>query len=363
LASGASFSTGYYDSRFGSNELSELRFSYRLPFFGGHGERIRTALADARFALQHEADRLELAALELKREVARRYHGVLLANDELRLAEQLAEIGEQRLAATRIRLEGDQASRLDLRQAQINGLRARHRLTKAAQQQTSAVADLKLVIGAALDETVRVDDDLTTDGGRSLADLPLDALVMHAERERLELAVARRGLARLEQQIESERRNFLPNVEVSLQYSLISEDDPLGGATSFDDGRFGIGLKMNTDFNRSERRSQRQRRLLELDHRRRELVRALDLVALEIRDGRATVLNRRAEVELAAQMTELAREERARGELLAEGGQLDQLALLGLDQDLSEARHQQRAAEIALIAADHDLRLAVGGSL
>ena len=46
--------------------------------------------------------------------------------------------------------------------------------------------------------------------------------------------------------------------------------------------------------------------------------------------------------------------------LLAEGGQLDSLSLFELEQRTHEARHQQRAAEIALVSADYELRLAVG---
>lgn len=361
MASGSSVGVGYYNSSFGDKHLSELRFSYRLPFFGNKGERIRNDLADASFSLQHEQNLTHLAEIELHQEISNRFFGVVLAKEQLRLARRLLELSQLRLEEARIRRAGEQASDLEVTRARISNIRASRQFDRMQGQLHEAQSTLRMAMGVAPDEHFVVDEAIQTPGQGGLADVPLPDLVEMAYERRLDFALSRHEMTRLERSINMERKSMFPNVEVSLQYSLVSEDDTFGGAHNFNDKRFGISVKMDTDFSRTGKSAEQRRKLLEYSRRRENFQRTLDLARMDIRRAQTAVKSARGEIELAQEMIALAQQEHQRGLILAHGGEMDRIDVFDLDRRVDEARYQHRAAQISLMNADYSLRLLVGG--
>lgn len=360
MASGSSVGVGYYNSSFSDRHLSELRFSYRLPFFGDKGKQIRNGLADANFSLQHEQNTTRLARIELQQEISTRFYGVVLAREQLRLARQVLNLSKQRLEETMIRREGEQASELDVTRTRINSFKAGQNLQRMQNRLIEARSMLRIAMGVASTDHFVVDDTIEPPDQDGLADMPLPDLVDMAFQRRLDFALSRHEMARLERSIEQERSSKFPNIDVSLQYSLVSEDDTFGGAHNFNDKRFGISVKMDTDFSRTTRSAEQRRRQLEYSRRKESFQRTLDMARVDIRRAQAEVKSARSEIELAQEIALLSEQEYQRGLILAQGGEMDSLDLYELDRRIDEAHYQRRAAQISLMNADYSLRLLVG---
>lgn len=361
FSSGANFGVGYYDSSFGGRSLSELRFNYTLPFFSSRGEEIQRSLDDASFALSQESARLRLTRLEVEREVLRNYYDVVLARTSLELARTGEAIAASGAEAIRIRRDGGQASALDVRRADMAAAEAGHRARQAGQALEAARDRLRLTIGAEPADAFVVDAAAPPGLDLNLLDLPVEALLERAAGQRLEVIEAGRALAAAERRMHTDRSRALPDIEVSLQYALVDETGLAG--RSLNDQRFGIGVRMNTDFRRQAEQRAETRQLLEVRERERAYAYVKQTVAMDVKRAHGQAADILSQLALARQALELADEELARARIMAERGAIDQLGLLGLEQQQNEARHQIRALEVAHSAALYDLQLAAGGRL
>lgn len=360
FASGANFGVGYYNNTFGDRSLSELRFNYTLPFFGSRGAEIRRSLDDADFKLNQEAARLRLTELEVRREVLKRYYDVALASTQVALAQSAASIAEKSSEALQIRFDGGQASRLQVRRAGMSAAQARHGLSRATQALRLAEDQLRVAIGAPLDEPMVVETSAPPDLDLQLVELSLGALIDRAKQERLEVIEAGRAVSEIRGLIRDERPSLLPNMEVSLQYALVNDEGYASG--SIEDQRFGIGIRMNTDFSREARNQTDVRRRLDLQERERTYIRVRQMVEMDVKRAHAQAEDYLQQLMLSREAASLAEDEYRRGQIMAENGALDLLELLQLEQQVNESRHQVRASEVAHAAALYDLQLAAGGS-
>lgn len=361
MSSGGSFGIGYYDNSFGGESLSELRLSYTLPFFGSEGEDLRRSIDDASFAAGQENARLRLTRLEVEREVLRRYYDVVLAGTNVELAASAEQIAGEGAEAIRIRRNGGQASDLQVRRADMAAAQARVRSRQAERALEVAKDQLRLSIGAAPDEAIAVDPAPPPGLDIGLVDSPVDELLAFAEQERLEVIEAGRALTAAERRMTSAESQWMPDVAVSLQYALIDETSPFG--QSFDDQRFGIGVRMSTGFRRRDAERSEARHYLDVRERERAYSFVKQNVAMDVKRAHAQVGDLLSQLDLARISLALAGEELERAEIMAERGAVDRLELLQFELARNEAEHQIRSLEIAHTAALYDLQLAAGGSL
>jgi outer membrane protein TolC len=361
FASGANFGIGYYDSTFGNRNLSELRFNYTLPFFSSRGEDIRRSLDDASFALSQESARTRITALEVERAVLRQYFDVVLADAELELAQRAAGIAAEGSEAIGIRVGGGQASALDVQRAEMASAQAAFRAVQAEQGLADAKDQLRVIIGAPLDEPFRIDAVSAPRLDPALIEMPVGQLLDRALLQRLDVIEAGRALATVERRINTEHDRRLPDVEVSLQYALVDETGYAG--QTLEDQRFGIGLRMNTDFKRQAGDREETRRLIELRERERQFAYVRQNVELDVKRARANVDNLAAQLQLSRRASALAEAEYQRAGIMTESGALGRFDLLQLQLQLNESEHRIRALEAAHQAALYDLQLATGGRL
>lgn len=360
FASGSNLGVGVYSSTFGSRSLTELAFSYRLPFFGSRGAEIRRSLDDADFSTSQEYTRLRLTELEVRREVLVRYYDVVLAIIQLDLADRAADISRRIAIATEIRLVNDQQSQLEMQRARIATERSEQGRTRARRALENAQDLLRVSIGAELDETLLIETSSPSSLDIDILEWPLEELLARASNERIEIIEAARAVSSVERLIREDKPGLLPNIEVSLQYSLIEDS---GFPHDYhDDQRLGLGIRMNSNFDLQNRDQTAMRRQIDLEQRKRAYDRTRQMVELDVKRAHAQAEDSAQQLRLARAAMDLTEMEYERAAIIVEAeGDLSQIDLLLLQQQHEEARHQVRASEVLYAAALQDLRLAAGG--
>ena len=360
--SGSRYAAGFYNSTYGQRSLSELRFSYTLPFFNrGKREANQLELDKAEMGVARRERLVAIAAEELASEVTAAYYKVLLTSQRAEMVRDQAAITAASLERAKIRMDAGELAMIKYEQAGLRLSRAQQTLLQAEFQEQLATDRLKLLLAMDIDERLNLTSKISAPDAFALLEIPVEALENKALIGRQELLGQREELSLARRRIRNLGDRNLPDFDIDLQYSLIGEGNRFDDSFAFDDQQWGIGLRMDTDFGARERRTRRSRMHLRVQSMQRSLDALEQKVRVEVR-GRHFDLARAAQTldiaERGYAITEKATEQ---SRILAERGQLSDMDVLESELELSESQYQVRAARAELALAMHELKLAIGG--
>ncbi|UCG74209.1 MAG: TolC family protein [Chromatiales bacterium] len=351
LESGQRWNVEFYNSEFGGDNLSELRFSYSLPIFDDPLDSGVLELRRAELDYEHRERLARVGSEELIAEVSRHYYQAVLARDGVKAAESEVRLTEALAHATRVRERNGRSSQLDVAAAELRVAQANQRWNSARAALVSADNRLKIMLGMGIDDPLVLDPDLPPvdefgELDRDPEEVEALALANRAELLRLgeEMDLARRKLS-------TEPESRMPGLDVTLQYSRVGRGEGFSDSIELDENRFGIGLSMDMDVD--GRRDITYRRIA-LFYKSKQ--RAYDRLAEDIRaDVRRALMHRQessSQLTLARSGEQLAEQRFRQADLLYRAGRSSTEGVLEREQALSEARKQERQARVDYLLSD-----------
>ena len=360
--SGSKYSAGYYNSTFGDRSLSELRFSYTLPFFKNPVDNKRLAIGQAEINLARSKRMIEIGSEELVNQVVSSYYRLAMGLRSEDLAENRLIISQNLLNAQEIRFDNGDLSELALAESNLEVSSARQRRELARFDRIRQENHLKLLLGMRIDDSLVIDPEVLIRVDDALFSLPLEELELQAITHRIELIAKNEELLMAGQRIKSTSGGIIPPMEVSLQYALVGEGDRFDESMQFDDQRFGIGLRMNTDFAMSDKRMKQRKLYLHYQSMQREFELLQDQIKMDVRNAFFNSKQSSSRLELAMKTLDFTRQKHQQAEILHDRGDLTDLELLQSNQRIADAEHQALASKVDYILAGQRLAMASGYS-
>jgi outer membrane protein TolC len=358
--SGSAFQAELYNSSFGFRSLSEFRLSYTLPFFHNPLDSAKLRIEDAEMSLARRQRLQEIGTQELIDRVINSYLELILLNNLEDLAASEYEISNNRYQAYLIRSQGGEVSDLDLAQVELRMTQARQRLGLASFNRRSTETGFKRLLGIGLTESVRIDTRIPEDRNAELYELSLQALEEHAVSERIELIGQLDEMSLLQTKMAASSDSVLPPAEVTLQYAFVDESNSLGLPSDTEDHRFGIGLRMDTDFGAAAKSREQRRNYLRYRMMQRGFEKLQLDVLMEVRRAYFDVQQSRELLALRTRAREINEQMYNQVKIQFENGQTDTLALLEAEQSRAQSRHDELNARIAYLKAGQALAMASG---
>ncbi|MFQ5634938.1 MAG: TolC family protein [Gammaproteobacteria bacterium] len=357
--SGSGYGVGLYYSQFGSKELSELRFSYTLPFFRNPLTSGKFDSDRAELDFRHRERMTKIGGEELVLRVISAYYRMSLAGGQADLAAGEVTVARKLQQATRIRAKTGRSSEMDLQWADLRVDQARQRREMGKFQRAKAENDLKLVLGLELDAPIAIDEDIPPVSNPEwllMSATEVEALAMENRAELIGLGEDL-DLARRKLRASPARR--MPGFDVSLQYSMIGEGSTFADALQFDDSRIGIGVSMDVDLMGNP--DQQYRRLaLFYDDKRRSYARLEGEIRASVKDAVFAMHDGAGQLRLARQTLQLAEKQFRLTELKYRAGSAGTQDVLEAEQARSDARHAEMTARVDFLLSTYRVRLVAG---
>jgi len=356
---GSRWNLEFYNSDFGGNNLSEMRFSYSLPIFDDPLDSGTLELRRAELDFQHRDRLARVGSEELIAQVASQYYQSVLARDTLRAADGETALAEALATATRIRVRNGRSSRLDQSSAELRVAQANQRWNTARSSLVTTDNRLKIMLGMNIDETFEIDPELpaVSDPSVNLPEPEVTEALALANRAELLRLGEEIDLARRKLQTEPESR--LPGLDVTLQFARVGEGEAFSDSIDLNENRVGIGLSMDMDMN-GRRDITYRRILLFYKQRQRDYNRLSEDIRADVRNALMVHRERASQLELARASLDLSQQRFRHAELLYRSGKSSTEDVLEREQALSESRQAERQARADYLIAGLEVKRVTG---
>ncbi|MEM1112306.1 MAG: TolC family protein [Pseudomonadota bacterium] len=358
--SGSRYNVGLYHSSFGSNTLSEWRFSYTLPFFDNPLDNRKLAIYQAEINSARSQRMVEIGREELANEVVSAYLKLAMAIRSEQLADDERQIADSFFQAQEIRHRNGEASALELSEAKLRTIDARQSQDIAALDRGSQEDAFRLLLGMDYEELLSIDTRVLREVESPLVEWPLQNLEDMAINHRIELLAKREELTMTNHRIESTKIGNLPPMEVSLQYSLIGEGESIDDSFNVDDQRFGVGLRMNTDLQNSETKIKQRKLYLHRRAQQREFDYLQRSIISQVRKSYSAAQRARSALDFIREYQALAEQKHEQQQILWRRGDVTELEYFESQHELNRARHRALSAKVDYLLAEQDLAMATG---
>jgi len=357
--SGSAYGVGMYYSQFGFKELSEVRFSYTLPFFQNPVTSGKFDSDRAELDFRHRERMAKIGAEELVLKTIAAYYRMSLADNQADLAAGEVAVAHKLQQATRIRAKTGRSSELDLQWADLRVSQAEQRRDMARFQRVKAENDLKLVLGVGLEEAIAIDEDIPPVSNPELLLMPAAKVEALAMENRAELIGLGEDLDLARRKLRAAPARRMPGFDVSLQYSMIGEGTTFSDAMEFDDSRIGVGISMDVDLMGNP--DQQYRRLaLFYDDKRRGYEQLEGEIRATVKDAVFSLQDDAGQLRLARQSLQLAEQQFKLTELKYRAGSASTQEVLEAEQARSDARYAEMQARVDFLLSTYRVRLVAG---
>lgn len=357
--SGSAYGVGLYYSQFGFKELSELRFSYTLPFFQNPITSGKFDSDRAELDFRHRERMAKIGAEELVLKVVSAYYRHSLAGDQADVAAGEVAIVRKLQHATRIRAKTGRSSEMDVQWADLRVSQAEQRREMAKFQRAKSENDLKLLLGLELDESVAIDEDIPPVSNPDLMLMSAAEVEELALKNRAELIGLGEDLDLARRKLRSAPSKRMPGFDVSLQYAMVGEGTTFSDALQFDDSRIGVGISMDVDLMGNP--DQQYRRLaLFYDDKRRGYEQLEGEIRASVKDAVFRMQDDGGKLRLARQSLKLAEQQFKLTELKYRAGSASTQEILEAEQAMSDARYAEMTSRVDFLLSSYRVRLVAG---
>jgi outer membrane protein TolC len=358
LRSGSRIGVGVLNSRYGQSTLSELKFSYTLPFFGNHDREALLAIEEAQLGESARARALRAGLEDIVLRAVAVYYEVVLAKDSEAVADSGAEAAQSLYRIAQIRAQSAADGPIALRAAALQVQQAQYALRQARHRHANAEAQLRLLAGFTPQTPLSIVQSVPAIDAEP-ADESLEALTEIALSNRADLNNLRAELGPLERRTHLAHNTFLAPIDITLQVSMTGQGIDFDDALDLDEPQFGVGMAMALG-DRSERDVAQRRLDLELQNRRYALTYLEYSVRAEVEQVYFELHDHRAQALLAAEQTLLASDELAQTTTKFRAGSSDVRAALDKQQALVDARFRALESRAQYTVARHRLDKTIG---
>lgn len=357
--SGSAYGVGVYHASFDAKELSEIRFSYTLPFFQNPLTTGKFDSDRAELDFRHRERMAKIGAEELVLNVVTAYYNLSLADKRINLARGEVALAQKLLQATRIRAKTGRSSEIDLKWATLRVSQAEARRDQARFQKRKAENKLAMTMGLDMEEPVATEQGIPPVSSPELMLMTTDDVESLAMKNRAELIGLGEDLELARRKLRAAPSKRMPGFDISLQYALIGEGTSFSDSVSFDDSRIGIGVSMDIDVFGTP--DQQHRRLaLFFDSTRRSYERLESEIRTAVADAVFGMQDDARQLELARQSLTLADKQFQLIELKYRGGTASTQEVLEAEQELSDAGYDELTNRVNYLLSTYRVRLVAG---
>lgn len=357
--SGSAFGVGLINSTFGDDSLSELRFSYTLPFFQNPIKSGKFQSDRAELDFRHRERMASIGAEELVLQVVQSYYDVALAINQMAVSDGEFLVAKRLEHATRIRARTGKSSDLDLQWASLRVAQAQQARRVSELQKIKAENALKLLLGVDIETLIEIDREIPPVEDPDLLIMSAQAVEAIAMERRAELIGLGEDLDLARRKVRSSSQKRVPNFDVSLQYSLLGDGDGFSDSLSFNDTRFGVGVSMDFDLMGSPNQEYRRLTLFYDDKRRAYEQLEADIRA-DVRDAVFAMQDSAGQLALARESVRLSEQQFRLTELKYRGGSASTLEVLEAQQEQSDTRHRELAARVRFLQSTYRVQMVSG---
>lgn len=357
--SGSAYGVGVYYSSFGTRDLSEIRFSYTLPFFQNPLTTGKFDSDRAELDFRHRERLAKIGAEELVLNVVTAYYRLSLAGNQVDLAQGDVTVAGKLLQATRIRVKTGRSSDIDLQWAKLRVSQAEQRRDASRFQKLKAANNLALMMGMDIEQAVAVEQQIPPVTNPELMQMTAAEVESLAIQNRAELIGLGEDLELARRKLRAAPSKRAPGFDVSLQYALIGEGTSFSDSVNFNDSRIGIGVSMDIDLLGTP--DQQHRRLaLFFDSTRRSYERLEGEIRSAVTDAVFTMQNDARQLNLGRRSLTLAEKQFQLTELKYRGGSASTQEILEAEQELSDTRYTELTARVNYLLSTYRVRLIAG---
>lgn len=357
--SGSAYGVGVYHSSFASKQLSEIRFSYTLPFFQNPLTTGKFDSDRAELDFRHRERMARIGAEELVLNVLTAYYHLSLAYNRIGVAQGEVSVARKLLQATRIRAKTGRSSEIDLQWAALRVSQAEQRRDKSMFEKLRAANDLALLMGLDSTQPVAVEREIPPVSNPELMQMTTDEVQAMAIKNRAELIGLGEDLELARRKLRASPSKRMPGLDVSLQYALISEGTSFTDSVTFNDSRIGVGVSMDIDLLGTP--NQQHRRLaLFFDSTRRSYERLEGEIRSAVSDAVFTMQNNARQLDLSRRSLDLAEKQFHLTEIKYRGGSASTQEVLEAEQALSDMRYKELTSRVNYLLSNYRVRLIAG---
>ncbi|MGI9342049.1 MAG: TolC family protein [Gammaproteobacteria bacterium] len=357
--SGSAYGVGLYYSQFGFKELSELRFSYTLPFFQNPVTSGKFDSDKASLDFRHRERMAKIGAEELVLKVVSAYYRHSLAGDQADVAAGEVAIVRKLQQATRIRAKTGRSSEMDVQWADLRVGQAEQRREMAKFQRAKSENDLKLLLGLELDESIVIDEDIPPVANPDLMLMSAAEVEELALKNRAELIGLGEDLDLARRKLRASPSKRMPGFDVSLQYAVVGEGTTFSDSLQFDDTRVGLGISMDVDLMGNPDQTYRRLALF-YDDKRRGYEQLEGEIRASVKDAVFRMQDEGGKLRLARQSLKLAEQQFKMMELKYRAGSASTQEMLEAEQAMSDARYTEMTSRVDFLLSSYRVRLVAG---
>lgn len=338
--------------------FSETRLSVAQPVLQGRTRlenRERIDDADRRIASSEHA--VAVAREDLAMRVVERFYDVVRAT-------RLQEVGEQSLG--RVRGLGETArgklslgavSKMDVYRADLHAARLQNTLVDQNTRREAALDSLKTLLG--LDPRLELEIDARVQGPAA-ADLAGELAIENALARRTEVVEARQQVADLERKVVLARYRLWPAFDLVGFYARQGLGNSFGDTLGLNREEWNVGVRSTVSLDRTVEEVGLAEAEIALRREERQYRVVSEQVVGEVRDAQRELERAKAEVVLAAQITDQADQQAELARFRYEKGVTDNFDLVQAEEQRAEAEAAHAVALINQAVAAATVRRASG---
>jgi outer membrane protein len=332
----------------------------RQPLLRGAGPNATYFdLRNGRRSQQTQKRGYELGRQRLAIQATSAFYNVIAQRQLLTVSRQSLKRSQSLQRASEARLKVGLASKLDVFRAELQAAQTEDALVRSEAALQSALEQMRSLLALPPGDSVEPPAVSLMDTTTAEPE-PLEALVLRALENRLELQEARDQVADAKRTLSLSRQNLLPQLDATLAVTRLGGGPSFKDAWSFADTRATLGVTTSYPIDRSADKANRAVAELDLASRERALhQRELDVEA-EVRTAVRELLRIRKSVDLQKQAVAVAAQQRRLATLRYERGLASNFDVVDAEGSLVLAR----SALVGLLAgykvAEVELKRATG---
>ncbi|HEY6554437.1 MAG TPA: TolC family protein [Vicinamibacteria bacterium] len=357
---GAGVFTSNEDSQSPAARSAAATLLVRQPLLRGAGPNATYFdLTNSRRAQQAQERGYELGRQRLAIQATSAFYNVIAQRQLLTVSRQSLKRSQSLLKASEARLKVGLASKLDVFRAELQAAQTEDSLVRSEAALQSALEQLRSLLALPPGDTVEPPSVSLMETVTAEPE-PLDALVLQALENRLEIHEARDQVADARRSLSLAKQNLLPQLDATLAVTRLGSGPSFRDAWNLADTRTTFGVTTSYPLERSADRANRALAELDLAARQRALhQRELDVEA-EVRSAVRELVRIRKSVELQKQAVDVAAQQQRLATLRYERGLASNFDVVDAEGSLVLAR----SALVGLLAsykvAEVELRRATG---
>jgi outer membrane protein len=332
----------------------------RQPLLRGAGPNATYYdLTNSRRAQETQKRGYELGRQRLAIQATSAFYNVIAQRQLLTVSRQSLKRSQSLLKASEARLKVGLASKLDVFRAELQAAQTEDSLVRSEAALESALEQLRALLALPPGDPVEPPSVSLMESATAEPE-PLEALVLRAMENRIELQEARDQVADAQRSLSLAKQNLLPQLDATLAVTRLGGGPSFGDAWNAADTRTTLGVTTSYPLERSADKANRAIAELDLTARQRALhQRELDVEA-EVRSAVRELLRIRKSVDLQKQAVAVAAQQRRLATLRYERGLASNFDVVDAEGSLVLAR----SALVGLLAsykvAEVELKRATG---